>query len=96
MKIPAAILQTLLPLILPIVANQGDESATEGTPLAVKRLGYQTMVSLGTEGPKWLAEVHSSIPLALWEAAYAEAVEEFEEAGFGDVPGKLDLFVVFA
>ena len=96
MKIPAAILQGLLPLLLPIVANQADEAATEGAPLAVKRLGYEVMVSLGTEGPVWLAEVHSTIPLAVWQAAYAEAIEEFEQVGLGDIPAKLDGFVVLA
>ncbi len=88
-------IEALLPILLPIVADQADESATEGNPLAAKRFAYQTMASLGTEGPVMMAKVHSHIPLKVWQAAYAEAIEEFEQAGLGDVPAKLDGFVTF-
>jgi len=96
MKFPDSIILGLLPILLPILADQADEAATAGNPLAAKRLAYAVLVSLGSEGPTWLAKVHSHIPLKVWEAAYAEALEEFGQAGIEQVPAQLDAFIAFA
>lgn len=88
--------EAILPLVLPIVAAQADAAAAEGTPEDVKRLGYTVICAVNEEALAKLAELPNSLPLAAFRAAHAQAIKEFEDAGIGDVPAKLDAFVSFA
>ena len=86
------ILETLLPLILPLLARHLDGELPE----APKRLLYVMMVTLGSEAVAKLSELQSEIPLEAFQAVHAEAVKEFEEVGKPEVPAFLDGFVVLA
>lgn len=88
--------ESILPFVLPLLADKADESATTGVAEDAKRLGYTILVALGSEGVEKLSKAQSGIPLEAFKAIHAEAVQEFEEAGIGDVPAKLDGFVTFA
>lgn len=85
------LIESLLPLLLPLVAKHLDGQLPE----APKRLMYVQMVTLGREAIAKLAELQSEIPLAAFQAIHAEAVKEFEEAGQAGVPAFLDGFVTF-
>lgn len=84
-----SIVESLLPLLLPLVAKHLDGQLPE----APKRFMYVQMVTLGSEAIAKLAELQSEIPLASFQAVHAEAVKEFEEAGLAGYPVALDQFV---
>lgn len=69
-------------------------SYVDGTlPEGPKRLLYVNMLALGEEGRKKLAETQTHLDDAAFAALTREAVKEFEEAGYPDLPVKLDAFV---
>ncbi|MBU1638443.1 hypothetical protein KKC97_12330, partial [bacterium] len=86
------IIDSLLPLILPMIADYADGALPEGP----KRWLYVQIVSLGTEGQAWVQKTQTSLDDAAWQAFLAEAKQEFTEAGLPDFPEKLDAFVKFA
>lgn len=86
------ILDSLLPLILPLLADYADGAIPE----APKRWLYVQIVSLGSEGQAWVQKTQKSLDDAAWAAFLAEAQQEFTEAGLADLPEKLDGFVKFA
>lgn len=86
------IIDSLLPLILPMIADYADGALPE----APKRWLYVQIVSLGTEGQTLVKKTQKSLDDAAWQAFLAEAKQEFTEAGLSDLPDKLDGFVKFA
>lgn len=86
------IIDSLLPLILPLIAEYADGAIPE----APKRWLYVQIVSLGTEGQTLVKNTQTSLDDAAWQAFLAEAKQEFAEAGLPDFPDKLDAFVKFA
>ena len=86
------LIETLLPLILPLLGNYADGAL----PTAPKRLLYLNICALGEEGRAQLKKTPNTLDDAAFEVLFNEAKEEFDEAGLSDVPGKLEAFVAFA
>ena len=86
-----SIVEKLLPLILPLLADYADNSLPEGP----KRVLYVLLVCLGEEGQAYVKTTQAALDDATFDALVSVAQQEFVEAGLPSLPSQLDGFVKF-
>lgn len=88
-------LEQLWPFFAPLLAAHVDQSATGGLALPLKRLLYNFLLQIGTEGRAWVRQTQTTLDDAGFDAVCNEAVKEWAEYGHSEVPELLDNFVAF-